>query len=178
MSEQGQINPGGEGPKEKLANILRLMDFEAKIETFDQGDGEVLFHVESAEAGRLIGRAAQVLDALQTVLNRMIPRVDGVAPVRYTVDVERYRERRKDKLLEMALEGADRALRTGQPASLPPMHSNERRIVHQALKDRSDVRTHSEEAGEEGQKRVIIAPAGEEAGPTPDETEPGDPLNA
>ena len=156
MTEQGELKEKAAEAKTVLEEILRLMGFEGKIEAFEQVD-EVLLHIESPDAGRLIGRDAQVLDALQTLLYRMLAKKYRQA-VRCIVDVERYRERRKDRLLKMAFDAADEALRTGRPVRLPPMDSAERRIVHQALKDRTDVATHSEEVGEHGEKQVVVAP--------------------
>jgi spoIIIJ-associated protein len=140
-----------------LQEILRLMGFEGRIETFDQEDDAVLLHIETPDAARLIGRNAQVLDALQIVVSRILTRQTGL-PARCTVDVERYRERQKDRLLQLALETAEQVEQTGEPVKLAPMGSADRRIVHQALKDRVKVRTFSEEIGEEGLKRVVIAP--------------------
>ena len=59
-----------EHAKTVLEDLLRLMTFEAKVDVFALSEGEAVFHVESADAGRLIGRGAQVLDALQFTLNR------------------------------------------------------------------------------------------------------------
>jgi spoIIIJ-associated protein len=158
MSDSAKSGHIGESPEAVFENILRLMGFEGKIERFDQEDGEILLHVSTPDAGRLIGRNAQVLEALQTVVNRMLRRGEGEG-ARYLVDVERYRERRKDKLLGMALEAADRAEQTGEPVKLPSMSSRDRRIVHRALTERPGVRTESEEVGEEGEKRVVVFPA-------------------
>lgn len=158
MSDSAKSGHIGESPEAVLENVLRLMGFEGKVERFDQEDGEILLHVSTPDAGRLIGRNAQVLEALQTVVNRMLRRGEGEG-ARYLVDVERYRERRKDKLLGMALEAADRAEQTGEPVKLPSMSSRDRRIVHRALTERPGVRTESEEVGEEGEKRVVVFPA-------------------
>ncbi|OQA28383.1 MAG: R3H domain protein [Verrucomicrobia bacterium ADurb.Bin345] len=157
MSESAETGRSVESPQAVLENVLRLMDFEAKVERFDQEDGEILLHVSTPDAGRLIGRNAQVLEALQTVVNRMLRRGEG-DHARYLVDIERYRERRKDKLLAMAIEAAEEAEQTGQPVKLPSMGARDRRTIHQALVDRPGVRTESEESGEEGEKRVVVFP--------------------
>ena len=64
MSESAETGRSVESPQAVLENVLRLMDFEAKVERFDQEDGEILLHVSTPDAGRLIGRNAQVLEAL------------------------------------------------------------------------------------------------------------------
>ncbi len=151
--------------KTVLEDILRLMSFEAKVEVFSQAEGEVVFHVESADAGRLIGRGAQVLDALQFLLNRMTIRQQEPS-VHCVVDVERYRERRKDRLLQDAFSAVERVVREGAPVKLEPMGAADRRIIHQALKENPQVETYSEPCGDEGRKCVVVVPAGTQAVPT------------
>jgi spoIIIJ-associated protein len=145
--------------KTVLEDLLRLMTFEAKVEVFSQSEGEASFSIESADAGRLIGRGAQVLDALQFILNRMIARKHETT-IHCVVDVERYRERRKDRVLQEAFEAVERVAQEGVPVRLSPMSAADRRIVHQALKDNPSVETHSEPCGDEGRKCVVISPAG------------------
>ena len=141
-----------------LSELLARMGFEAKVESFVHAEDEVLLHIESPDAAQLIGKNAQTLDALQWVMNRML--FHSHEPHAYcVVDVERYRERRKDNLLREALEAAERAIQTGQPVRLPPMGAAERRVVHQALKDNPRVQTQSEIVGHGEQKQVVIVPA-------------------
>lgn len=158
MSEQEKTVPRGEGAQAVLENILRLMGFEAKVQASEQPEGGVLLRIESAEAGRLIGREAQVLDSLQILVNRMVSRGDRNA-VRYAVDAEGYRERQQDTLRAMARDAAQQVEDSGHEVKLPPMGAADRRIIHQALKDNPRLTTYSEEV-EEGQKRVIVAPRG------------------
>jgi spoIIIJ-associated protein len=155
MSDMETIKKKREQAQAILQDLLRLMGFEAKIESFEQGEDEILLHIESPDAGRLIGRGAQGLAALQLVLNRMTgPRAEQ--PVRFIVDVEHYLERKKDRLLKMALDAADQVRQTGQPVKLPSMSASERRIIHQSLKDAKDLRTYSEVPDEENEKRVVV----------------------
>lgn len=147
-----------ESPQQKLQHLLQLMGFEARVESFEEKEGEMLLHVSTADAASLIGRNGQVLDALQTIINRMI-RSRPESRIHYVVDIERYRERRKDKLLKMAYEAADRVDRTGHPVKLPAMNAHDRRIVHQALKDRPGIKTFSEPGESEGEKCVVVSRA-------------------
>lgn len=148
----------GETPEQVLQRLLQLMGFEAKVERFDSSAGEVLLHVSTPDAALLIGRNAQVLEAIQTVIHRIFHRGPEAA-ARYVVDIEHYRERRKDKVLKMALEAAEKVERTGNSVRLPPMRAHERRIVHQALKDRPGIKTVSEASGREGEKYVVVCRA-------------------
>lgn len=155
MSEQDSVKQCRERAQTILQDVLRLMGFEAKIEAFDQPEHEVLLHIDSPDAGRLIGRDAQGLEALQLVLNRMIGR-QAEQPVRFIVDVERYRERKKDRLLKMAMDAADQVRQTGRAVKLPPMNSSDRRIIHHAIMDQKDLRTWSEVLDGDNEKRVVV----------------------
>ncbi len=167
MSEQEAAKAKSEAAKNILEEILKQMGYEGKVELFDQGEGNFLLHIESADAARLIGKNAQVLDALQFVVNRMVGRRDE-EPFHCTVDIERYRERRKDRLLKEAYDAAERVRRNGRPFRLAPMSAGDRRIVHQALKDDPEVETYSEETGERGEKKVVVCRKGEAGGPRPE----------
>ena len=148
---------------ERETEILNLMGFEHTVEAFPAPDDEVLLHIESPDAARLIGRNAQVLEALQLVLSRVMRQErKGGDRCQYVVDIERYRERKKDRLLKKALEAAEEARQSGAPVSLPAMGSADRRVVHQALRDIPDVETHSEEDAD-GKRWVVVAPKADAA---------------
>ncbi len=141
--------------QQELEALLQLMGYEAKVETLDEEEGEVLLHIESEDAARLIGRGAQVLDAIQYVVNRILFKRDREA-FHCIVDIERYRERRKDKLIKEAHDAAEAVRSTGRPIKLAPMRAADRRTIHQALKNEPGVETYSEKTNEEGRKRVVI----------------------
>jgi spoIIIJ-associated protein len=72
------------------------------------------------------------------------------------VDAAGYRERREGALRRQADRGVSDALRYGRPIELDSMGSQERKVVHNYLKDRPDVDTHSE--GDEPFRRIVITP--------------------
>ena len=152
-----------------LEELLRFLEFEDARVLSTVEDGQIYFQIDSAEAGRLIGRTSQTLDAIQFLLNRILSRKYEDSPY-CVVDAEHYRERRREKLLADAQEALERVRQTGRPWRMPPLNSMERRIIHQALKDLPDVQTHSEDEDAEGRKRVVISlteqpVAAEEAAP-------------
>jgi spoIIIJ-associated protein len=111
--------------------------------------------VYGPEAGSLIGRRGETLAALQRIVrlitgNRLTGRANLV------VDVEGYKRQREEKLRRLADRMAGRAADSGRTVSLEPMSAYERRIIHIALRDRSDVRTES--VGEGYRRRVTIIP--------------------
>ena len=156
MSEQPGMQEMIASAQTILGNLLRLLEFEdARIETATD-DGQVFFQIVTADAGRLIGRTSQTLDAIQFLLNRLLSRQYEESPY-CVVDAEHYRERRREKLLADAHEALERVRQNGRPWRMPPLNSMERRIIHQALKDLPDIRTHSEDEDSEGRKRVVIS---------------------
>lgn len=139
-----------------LEDILRLLEFEdARLEATVE-EGQIFFQIVTADAGRIIGRTSQTLDAIQFLLNRLLSRKYEDSPY-CVVDAEHYRERRREKLLADTQEALERVRQNGHPWRMPLLNSMERRIIHQALKDCPDVRTHSEDEDSEGRKRVVIS---------------------
>ena len=70
------------------------------------------------------------------------------------IDIESYKERRRQKVTSMARSAASRVVRQHRSVSLPPMTAYERRLVHIALRDDEHVDTHSE--GSDTNRHVVI----------------------
>jgi len=165
MSEIGRESdeePGPDGelePPEALEELLEEivdglgLDVEVEIE---QGEGVLLGRVVGDDVGLFIGRHGQTIDAVQHLAQRIVfP--DGPSPVRVVIDADGYRERRAETLRADAEDAAEEAVRSGRPIELDPMPASERRVVHEYLRDRDDVSTHSE--GEEPDRYLIVSPA-------------------
>jgi spoIIIJ-associated protein len=73
------------------------------------------------------------------------------------IDAAGYRERRAGALRRRADEAADEALRYGRAVALDAMVASERKLVHEHLRDRGDVTTHSE--GDEPDRHLVVTPA-------------------
>ena len=126
--------PLPDAAREVLKELLAKAGFEAEIDASETPEGDAALRVRTPEAARLIGRAAQVLDAVEYLVVRILQQ-QRKAPVRCTVDVEGYRDRRAAQLVEEALAAARHVRRTGEPYAFAPMAARDRRTVHQALKD-------------------------------------------
>jgi spoIIIJ-associated protein len=124
----------------------------------DDGEGspdEIRIELEGPDAGRIIGKKGNVLDAIQYLTARVVVR-PGEARRHVIVDAEGYRARHEDQLAQMARRLAQRVATEGKVITFDPMSARERRIVHMALRDIKGVRTES--MGEEPQRRVQIIP--------------------
>lgn len=72
----------------------------------------------------------------------------------FIIDVDGYRNQRKESLSSLARRMAQKAVERGGPVTLEPMSSYDRRIIHMALRDRDDVYTSS--IGEGANRRVRV----------------------
>ena len=153
MSEaQGQP---AERVRRMLKAIVGAVGIPAVIEVHERPDG-LHANLDGDDLGLLIGRHGQTIDAIQHLAYRIAYRGEDERK-RVTVDAAGYRERRAALLQQDADEAADEALRTGKPVALDAMNAVERRVVHEYLRDRDGVETHSE--GNEPDRYLVVAPA-------------------
>ena len=137
--------------------ILKGMGLEARLSVSEGGDGEiaVVMHGEGLDA--MIGRDGAVIDALQYLAHQTALRAGDGEPRRVTVDAGGYRERRRQQLERLAEHAATEAVTHSEEIELDPMTPHDRRIVHMALADRTDIVTRSE--GDEPHRRIVVLPA-------------------
>lgn len=138
----------------ELRNILSFFgEDKVSIDEYDGDEGELILDVNGGDLAVLIGRHGRTLDALQMILSSLLSsKLKFHYPV--VVDIEGYKNRRKQKIQSLARSSAERAKRQGGRVSLPPMNAYERRLVHIALVDDEEVTTHSE--GEEPNRHVVV----------------------
>lgn len=137
-----------------LAEIADSLDLDVEIE-IEESEGVLKGSLLGEDVGLFIGRRGQTIDAVQHLAQRIVfP--EGPSDVRVVIDADGYRERRAETLRADADEAAEEALRRGRPVELEPMPASERRVVHEHLRDRGDVETHSE--GEEPERRLVVSP--------------------
>jgi spoIIIJ-associated protein len=152
-SEEDRLAMAQEDALDFVDGLLEAMDVDGEA-TAEIRDRRVYVSVEGQEAAILIGHHGQTLDAIQELLRSAVQR-QVRARVWVTLDVQGYRERRKEALRERAREMAARALDEGE-MELEPMNAFERKIVHDAVGEIEGVTSFSE--GEEPYRRVVIAP--------------------
>ena len=138
-----------------LERVADALDLDADVEVDD--DGETLIgRLDGEDLGLFIGRHGSTIEAVQHLAQR-VAGGDGPARRRIVVDAAGYRERRAQGVERQADEAADRAVSSGRPVALDEMTSSERRVVHEYLRDRGDVETHSE--GDEPHRHLVVSPA-------------------
>ena len=136
-----------------IRDVLKCFgETESTIDEYDGDEGELILDVNGGDLAVLIGRHGRVLDALQLVISSIVSKRLGFHfPI--VVDIEGYKNRRKQKIQTIARSAASCAKRSGK-VRLKPMNAYERRLVHLALIDDADVTTHSE--GEDPERYVVI----------------------
>ena len=139
---------------EALQKMADLITDDAVIEAETDKD-RLTLKISGGNAGILIGRKGQTLDAMQFLVDKIINRQSD-ARVRVKVDIEGYMETRKTNLRQLAFKMAEKAKKTGRPATINQMSAQDRRIVHLALKDDNQVRTQS--MGDGYYRRLVIFP--------------------
>ena len=139
---------------EALQKMADLITDESKVTASTESD-RLTLSIEGGNSGILIGRKGQTLDAMQFLTDKIINR-KSEARVRVKVDIEGYMETRKSNLKHLAFKMADKAKKTGRPATINQMSAQDRRIVHLALKDDNQVRTQS--MGDGYYRRLVIFP--------------------
>ena len=141
--------------QEILENLLDKMGEPAKV-TAQTEDDRINLKIETEDAGLLIGKQGQTLDALQYLVTKILAKKTR-SKVRVSIDVEAYRARHNQALAHLALKYGEKVKRSGKPVTLDPMNPYDRRIVHLALQGDKELKTMS--LGEGLYKKVVISPA-------------------
>jgi spoIIIJ-associated protein len=163
--EAASEGPGGPSTetsrkaRELLEGVLERLPLDQKV---DLADGEtsdaVELEVRTDLQGFLIGRGGEVLAALTYLLNRMVNR-GAQGAKRVVIEAEGYRSDRVASLERLALDLAQQVRASGEAATMEPMNSYDRRIVHLVLQKVSGLTTES--VGEGAHKRIVVRPVSE-----------------
>ena len=150
---RGELGAVGDYVK-GLIERMQLGSFE--IERIEQ-DGVEVFRIEGAAAMGLTSGDGRTPDAIQLLANQAASRANEDAP-RVVIDVAGNHERREAFLFRVAERAAARARETGRTVALDPMSPRDRRSIHVALRDATDVATMS--VGEGSYRQVMVVPEG------------------
>ncbi len=156
QDEEAQVS------KVVLNEILERMGVRAQVFVLRAQPGEdggkspwVLDIGNGRNLSRLIGRRGETLASLQ-YLTRLVASRELQRRVDIVVDVESYKVKRAGTLHSLALRMASEAIAQKRTITLEPMPPHERRIIHLALRGRTDVTTKS--LGEGSARKVTIIP--------------------
>ncbi|MCL5965424.1 MAG: KH domain-containing protein [Deinococcus sp.] len=163
--------PVAGSPKEALSifmlGLLRLLDPAYSVDIREDGE-QLRAEVLGGDLGRLIGKEGRTLRALEFVANVALAKQYGNV-YRVVLDAAGYRRRQEDRVQKIAQDATLQVEVSGEPVALPPMPSNERRIIHVLLKHHPRVTTISVGEGEERHVVVLPREAGEPVSETQEE---------
>jgi len=138
-----------------VRDILQRMEIDAEVDG-EKKEEAIEISIMGA-GGVLIGRQGETLSAFQYLVNRIFNAhkepLEKTSLRQIIVDVENYRERRKNSMIDRALELYRGVVETGKAVSIKNLSPADRRIVHMTLRDREEVRTYSQG---EGRFRIIV----------------------
>ena len=151
VPEQGPEADGARAVREWCQTALALAKLSMVVRT-EENDTQIVVRLYGSDAKMLIDRHGELLDAVQVLANKAL--VGRSVEKDIELDCEDFKGRRSEDLEQRAREVADRVRRGGREELLPAMTPIERRIVHIALRDDTDVTTESR--GDGFYKRVAI----------------------
>jgi len=131
------------------------LSFNVKVSQINEKLDRVIFLIQCNDGDILIGKDGEILEALQHILRLAIAK-RFKENLKILLDINGYREKRKNTLTVMAKRLADKAKRTGKKHKTDPLNPYERRIIHTLFKHNRNITTKSE--GEGHTKKVIITP--------------------
>lgn len=141
--------------RELVEGVLDELDLDGEVEIEESEERIEATVVGEDDYGLLIGKRGQTIDALQLLCFQAAFR--GLRDrKRVVLDAAGYRERRREVLTARADRAAEQALERNAGVEMDPMSAQERRVVHEHLKERSGVETFSE--GDEPRRCVVVAP--------------------
>jgi spoIIIJ-associated protein len=144
-------------------------DVEYEIEPGDSTNPEienpeVVVKFEGPDVELLLANKAELLLALEHVTMEAL-RIPNDDHSRLSFDANDFRMLRIAELRLSANAAAEKVKRTSEPFRFNPMNSRERRVIHIALRNETELR--SESAGFGGHRHVIVYPAGMASLPEP-----------
>ena len=122
--------------------------------TVEESPEGARINLEGEDGGVLIRRGGEGLQALQHVVATTYRKQLG-DDNRIVIDCNGFRRDKDAELKQMALFMAGKARSSGMPQEMGPLNPYERRIVHLAIAESSDVT--SESIGDAFMKTVIIS---------------------
>lgn len=140
--------------KKFLSELFDKMKLQVNMITeFRDEDNTIIINIEGKDSGIVIGKRGCTLDSFQ-YLTSLVVNKNRDKYVRIIINAENYREKREETLIRLANRLAKKVLATGRSIKLEPMNPYERRIIHAALQEYTNISTRSE--GEDPFRHIII----------------------
>ena len=157
MISSDVVNEAGRHAEEFLKEFFTKAGHDIECDSkWDEEGNSLIIALTGDNISAFIGKEGRVIDALQFITSLVVNKKSDVF-VRVLIDIDGYREKRKQELIKLAIDSAELVKAEGEPVSLEPMNPYERRIIHMTLQTDSDIKTESQ--GKEPGRYLIIMPA-------------------
>ena len=134
--------------------VVKAMDISPSVLVEDV-EGVYVVTIEGDNLNFLIGYRGDSLEGLQQLLAlSLFKEFDEWQQI--TVDINGYREKKKEKLENMSKSYIDRVRFFKEEVHLPPMSPYERKLIHEFVSTYDDVESYSEEEGRE--RHLVLKP--------------------
>jgi spoIIIJ-associated protein len=143
---------------ERLTDIVKktieiiTMDKEIRVEPDKE---KYRIAVYGKDLAVVIGKNGTGMDALEYLVN-LIGKRKKLVDKNVVLDIKDYRKKNDEKIKEIAVNMAKKALKERKTKALRPMPSHERKIVHNILSKVKNIRTKSRD--DEPNRRIVIYP--------------------
>jgi spoIIIJ-associated protein len=141
--------------RKEVEFFLQKMTFPAIVSVQEHEEGIARVAVQTEDARFLIGAGGEMIGCLDALIKKVIQKKIPTAP-RFFIDINDYRQKKVVLLQEDARNYAKLVMLYRKEKVLDPMPAYERRIIHSALSEYSDIRTES--VGEEPERHIVIKP--------------------
>lgn len=160
VPEQGERSEAAKTVAEWCERVIALARLALELRT-EENETQIIVRLYGRDMPRLTEQHGELLDAIQVLANKAF--VGRKVEKDIELDCGAFKGKRIEQLEQTAREVADRVRRDGREQLLPAMTPIERRIIHLALAEDTEVATESR--GDGFYKRVAIVPRESTAAP-------------
>lgn len=136
-----------------IKNILDNLEVDASINIAKENN-VIKILVNGDSAGFLIGKKGETLDSIQFLTGLALNKIYKDSDFRVFVDIQNYKEKRKENLRKYAKKIAKEVLTNKKIKKLEYMNPYERRIMHFELQNYENINTYSE--GTDPYRRLVV----------------------
>ena len=133
---------------EKSKELLENMGLNLNVEFLRMDGKSYIINLSGEDNGIIIGKKGKTLNSFEYLLNSLIK------DARIDIDVEGFKEKRTDTLVELANKMAMKAIKTKRVVRLNPMPPRERKIIHEIINKYPELDTFSE--GRDPKRYIVI----------------------
>lgn len=136
-----------------IKKILDNLEVDASI-NISKENNVIKILINGDSAGFLIGKKGETLDSIQFLTGLALNKIYKDSDFRVFVDIENYKEKRKENLKRYAKKIAKEVLTTKKIKKIEYMNPYERRIMHFELQNYENINTYSE--GTDPYRRLVV----------------------